>query len=153
FVRDLPCFDPSGSLGSLSGLQYDAPRSGRGFLPAHHTHCEEVTLRFTKSFFLSTAVALAISPVAFGSGFSIFEQGAKATAMGGAFAATADDPSAIFYNVAGIAQQRRAAFMIGGTGITFQNEFIGDPNDVFTSGTTGKYRAHTFIPPNAYLIL
>src|SRR5947199_404310 len=28
--------------------------------------------------------------------------------MGGAFAATADDPTAIFYNVAGIAQLRRA---------------------------------------------
>src|SRR5437667_4556168 len=96
---------------------------------------------------------LLASSAAVASGFALFEQGAKATAMGGAFAATADDPSAIFYNVAGIAQQRRAAFMMGGTGITFQNEFIGDPNDVFTSGTTGKYRAHTFIPPNAYLIL
>lgn len=73
--------------------------------------------------------------------------------MGGAFAATADDPSAIFYNVAGIAQQRRGAVMFGGTAINFSNQFTGDPNDAFTSGTTGKYRAHTFVPPNAYAIV
>ena len=102
---------------------------------------------------LTTAALLIVSGAAYGSGFSLFEQGAKATAMGGAFAATADDPTAIFYNVAGIAQQRKAAFMVGGTAINFSNEFRGDPNDALTSGTTGKYRAHTFIPPNAYFIL
>lgn len=34
-------------------------------------------------------------------GFGLFEQGSKGNAMGGAFAATADDPSAMFYNPAG----------------------------------------------------
>ncbi len=90
---------------------------------------------------------------AFGSGFQIFEQGAKAIGMSGAFAATADDPSAIYYNVAGIAQQRRAAIFLGGTGITFTNQFTGDPNDDFSSGATGHYQRHTFIPPNAYAIV
>lgn len=99
------------------------------------------------------AAVFLTNAAAFGSGFSIFEQGAKATAMGGAFAATADDPSAIFYNVAGIAQQRRVAFLIGGTAITFGNEFRGDPKDPFASGSTGFYREHTFVPPNGYLIL
>jgi long-chain fatty acid transport protein len=96
---------------------------------------------------------LAVSGAAFGAGFGLFEQGAKATAMGGAFAATADDPSAIFYNVAGIAQQRRTSFLAGGTLINFTNQFTGDPNDAFTSGATGQYRHHTFVPPNAYLIV
>lgn len=36
-------------------------------------------------------------------GFALFEQGAKGNAMGGAFVATADDPSAMFYNPAGAA--------------------------------------------------
>lgn len=99
------------------------------------------------------AICLAVSGAAFGSGFSIFEQGAKASAMGGAFAATADDPSAIFYNVAGIAQQRQFAVNLGGTAINFSNEFRGDPHDPFTSGQTAEYRRHTFIPPNAYVIL
>src|SRR3954469_10794700 len=96
---------------------------------------------------------LAMSSAAFGAGFGLFEQGAKATAMGGAFAATADDPSAIFYNPAGIAQQRHASFLAGGTVINFSNEFTGDPNDLFTSGSTGSYKRHTFIPPNAYAIV
>jgi long-chain fatty acid transport protein len=115
---------------------------------------EEVTLRsFSRLLLLVLISILAVSGSAFASGFSIFEQGAKATGMAGAFAATADDPSAMFYNVAGIAQQRHTAFMIGGTTINFANQFAGDPNDPFTSGTSGRYRHHTFIPPNAYVLM
>src|SRR2546430_11980932 len=102
---------------------------------------------------LVVVVALLTSGAAFGSGFAIFEQGAKATAMGGAFAATADDPSAIFYNVAGIAQQRKVTFLAGGTAINFSNEFKGDPTDPITVGAKGEYNAHTFVPPNAYMIV
>ncbi|MGZ5476263.1 MAG: hypothetical protein ACXW29_08025, partial [Thermoanaerobaculia bacterium] len=87
-------------------------------------------------------LSLMIAGSAFASGFGLYEQGAKATAMGGAFVATADDPSAIFYNVAGLAQQRRFTVFGGGTTINFNNEFRGDPNDEFTSGTTGFYRRH-----------
>ncbi|MBV9187592.1 MAG: transporter, partial [Acidobacteria bacterium] len=54
---------------------------------------------FSRIGVLVSAAMLAVSGAAFGAGFGLFEQGAKATAMGGAFAATADDPSAIFYNV------------------------------------------------------
>ena len=108
--------------------------------------------RFSRTWILVSAFILA-GGSAFGSGFSIFEQGAKATAMGGAFCATADDPSAIFYNVAGIAQQRHTAFYAGGTAINFANEFAGDPNDAFTSGQKGFYKRHTFVPPNAYAIV
>jgi len=73
--------------------------------------------------------------------------------MAGAFAATADDPSALFYNVAGIAQQRKTAVMFGGTTVNFSNQFTGDPNDPFTSGTTGHYARHTFVIPNAYAVV
>src|SRR5437588_4727610 len=96
---------------------------------------------------------LAVSGAAFGAGFGLFEQGAKATAMGGAFAATADDPSAIFFNVAGIAQQRHFTILAGGTAINFANEFRGDPNDELTSGTSGFYRRHTFALPSAYVVV
>lgn len=94
-----------------------------------------------------------LSGQAFAAGFSIFEQGAKASGMAGAFAATADDPSAIFYNPAGIAQQREMAVLAGATFINFTNEFTGDPNDPFTSGTKGEFARHTFVPPNAYAVL
>jgi len=110
-------------------------------------------LRRFRLLILISAASLAVSGVAYGSGFSIFEQGAKATAMGGAFAATADDPTAIFYNVAGIAQQRHTEVNAGGTIINFSNEFRGDPNDDFTSGSFSEYKHHTFIPPNAYAIV
>lgn len=100
-----------------------------------------------------TIGCLAISSSAFGAGFSIFEQGAKASGMAGAFVATADDPSAIFYNPAGIAQQREMAVLAGATFINFSNEFTGDPNSVYTSGAEGKYDRHTFVPPNAYAIV
>ncbi len=102
---------------------------------------------------LISSAMFTITGAAFGSGFALFEAGAKAVAMGGAFAATADDPSAIWFNVAGIAQQRRAEVLAGGTGITFQNEFTGDPNDAFSAGSHGSYRRHLFIPPNGYVVV
>lgn len=110
-------------------------------------------MRRLRLLILISAASLAVSGVAFGSGFSIFEQGSKASGMGGAFAATADDPTAIFYNVAGIAQQRHMEVNMGATVINFSNEFRGDRNDPFTSGTTGHYARHTFVPPNAYAII
>ncbi|HJQ35595.1 MAG TPA: outer membrane protein transport protein [Thermoanaerobaculia bacterium] len=99
-----------------------------------------------------TLACLLSAPV-FGAGFSIFEQGAKASGMAGAFVATADDPSAVFYNPAGLAQQRELSVLAGATFINFTNEFNGDPNDPFTAGTEAKYDRHTFVPPNAYAIL
>lgn len=99
-------------------------------------------------------VLASISTVSYGSGFSIFEQGAKASGMGGAFAATADDPSAMFYNVAGIAYQRRMAGMMGATLINFHNEFEGDPATEFPgAGVDGRYVAHNFIIPNTYVVI
>lgn len=96
---------------------------------------------------------LVTSVTAFGAGFSIFEQGAKASGMAGAFAATADDPSAIFYNPAGIAQQREMSVLAGATFINFTSEFTGDPNSTYTAGAEGKYDRHTFVPPNMYAVL
>lgn len=107
------------------------------------------SLRLTVT--LSLTCLLATS--AFGSGFLIPEQGAKASAMAGAFAATADDPSAIFYNPAGIAQQRHMAAYAGTTLINFTNEFTGDINDPVTSGVEAKYNRHTFNIPNMYAVV
>ncbi|HEY3055322.1 MAG TPA: outer membrane protein transport protein [Thermoanaerobaculia bacterium] len=110
-------------------------------------------MRFLTRLLTLALFSVAIAGSSFGSGFSLFEQGSKAKAMGGAFAATADDPSAIFFNVAGIAQQRHFEILAGGTAINFANEFRGDPNDEFTSGATGFYRRHTFVPPSAYVVI
>ncbi len=66
-------------------------------------------------------------------GFALFEQGSKGNAMGGAFAATADDPSAMFYNPAGNAFIDEFT-MVGGAFLVFrptarldgQNPYPGD---------------------------
>ena len=53
----------------------------------------------------SIAVLLSSAP-AYPSGFQLMSQGAKATGMGLAFSGIADDPSAIFYNPAGLGWQK-----------------------------------------------
>jgi long-chain fatty acid transport protein len=112
---------------------------------------EEVILRFVRVVTLLSALLL-VSSTGFAAGFSLFEQGAKATGMGGAFAATADDPSAVFYNVAGLAYQRDMAASVGSTLITFSNEFQG--SDPFPgSDTQSAYVDHAFVVPNMYVTI
>ncbi len=66
---------------------------------------------------LAAAGLLAAAP-AFPSGFQIMTQGARATGMGLAFTAVADDPSAIFYNPAGIGFQDHFSVELGAGFIT-----------------------------------
>jgi long-chain fatty acid transport protein len=54
----------------------------------------------------------AASP-AWGSGFALTQQGTAAMAMGNAYVAQADDPTAIFYNPAGLTQLTRPALYLG----------------------------------------
>ena len=63
---------------------------------------------------LGVAVLLlaAVTPVQ-AAGFGIFEHGTKAMGMSSAFTAQADDPSAMFFNAAGIAFQHERDFMLG----------------------------------------
>src|SRR5208282_1106201 len=61
------------------------------------------TMRFRKA--LSSLSLLVLMPsIAFGYGSRVATQDAEATARGNAFSATADDPSAIYYNPAGLMQ-------------------------------------------------
>ncbi len=69
--------------------------------------------------------AVVTSPAS-GGGFGIFEQGTKAMGMAGAYTAQADDPSAMFHNVAGIAFVEEQEFLAGLTFISsFSSEFKG----------------------------
>ena len=92
-----------------------------------------------KGVIVSVSLFLAcLSPtIAFAGAFRIFDQSASATAQGGAFAAQADDPSAIFFNPAGLTQLRGiqtsfGVMLIGGhttytspTGATTRGDFDG----------------------------
>jgi long-chain fatty acid transport protein len=67
----------------------------------------------------------------FGLGIRIADQDPLATARGNAFAATADDPSAIYYNPAGITQLAGHQFQLGAYGIYL--------NDTFTAPGGAEY--------------
>lgn len=102
------------------------------------------------------AAAFALGVLAAGSaqaaGFGLFEHGAKAMGMAGAFTAQADDPSAMFHNVAGLAFQRETVIAGGITYITSEEgEFTGaapypGPN------ATGKLEKLGEFLPHAYYV-
>lgn len=59
-----------------------------------------------------------VNPPLRGAGFLIYEQGAAAMALAGAFVSLAYDPTAIFYNPAGIARMEGTQISLGTTWIT-----------------------------------
>ncbi len=71
-----------------------------------------------------TILILACSS-AFAGGFQINEHGARAMALGGAFTGLANDPSAIYFNAAGLTQLRGFNFMLGTTAIAPGASFRG----------------------------
>lgn len=92
---------------------------------------------------------LVISNTSYAGGFSLFEQGAKATAVGGAFVARADDPSAMFYNVAGMGFLSGTQIYLGATAIKPFGSFtgtIGSPGP----GVEAEQEDQIFLPPNVY---
>ncbi|MGC9061308.1 OmpP1/FadL family transporter [Calditerrivibrio sp.] len=103
-------------------------------------------------------VALSIigitSGMAYSNGFQINEQGAKALGMGGAFVAQADDPSAVYFNPAGITQLAGTQFSLGVSPIAPRATFDSDGK---TTAVTGKGdidtdgEKQTFYIPNFYL--
>lgn len=62
-------------------------------------------------------------PAAFGAGFQIAAQGARAMGMGLAYTAVADDASAIYYNPAGLAFQRNEWILGGMVAQTLEGTF------------------------------
>lgn len=78
--------------------------------------------------FLSSVMLIVFSTgTALGAGFKLPEQGAKAMGMSMAWTAQADNPSAIYYNPAGITQLEGKQILVGGT-LIFANGsgFSGD---------------------------
>jgi len=82
----------------------------------------------------------------FGSGFQINEHGARAMGMGGAFTGLANDPSAVYFNPAGIVQLKGTHFSIGSTLIMPTSQFTGP--DPLT--TVSKLKSAVFTPINFY---
>lgn len=101
-------------------------------------------------FKLIVCASLLIIPVAApAAGFLIFEEGAKALGTGGAFTARADDPSAVFFNPAGICQLNGSSLYLGGTGIITNSDFAGvDPDPGY--GVLEKTETQFFNPISLY---
>jgi long-chain fatty acid transport protein len=103
---------------------------------------------------LVVATILLVGPsLTWGAGFALFEHGNRAMAMGGAFTAVADDPSALYWNPAGTAfqQDKGVQVMAGVTFITAGQTFYGDspyPGD----GYTAEQKDQIFYPPHFYMV-
>jgi long-chain fatty acid transport protein len=103
---------------------------------------------FRRLILVIAAVCFILPSAAFASGFAINEQGAKALGMGGAFAAQADDPTAVYYNPAGITQLEGTQVSLGFSLIqptaSFEGTYMGSP-------VSGETEDKTFVIPNLYI--
>lgn len=90
------------------------------------------------SFFISAQVLAG--------GFQLNEHSAKAMAMGGAYTAISDDPSAIYFNPAGLIQLNGTQFMIGTALIAPSTTFRG----VTPSTTEYKIKNQYFFPTHIF---
>jgi long-chain fatty acid transport protein len=97
-------------------------------------------------------VLLFTASTSFAAGFRLPEAGAKAMGMGFAFTAQADDPSAIYFNPAGLTQLKGQNVMVG---FTYVRENGGEFNGLTPVDNTSANKSETqkslnFYIPNAY---
>jgi len=91
-------------------------------------------------------VFFGLSSLSHGSGFLIYEHGAAAMAMGGAFVALANNPSAVFHNPAGIAFLEGTQIYLGTTLITSNTSL-----ELTNLATTVETVSQWFYPSTFYI--
>ncbi|HOX95236.1 MAG TPA: outer membrane protein transport protein, partial [Syntrophales bacterium] len=91
----------------------------------------------------ATLVVLMGAGSVFAAGFALYEGSARGLVLGAGLTATADDPSAVFYNPAGITQLKGMQTMVGAT-------LINPRLDVVTGSTLTSMDDNWFFPPHAY---
>jgi len=95
-------------------------------------------------------VALAGAPAARGAGFLIYEHGAAAMAVAGAFVGVANDPSAIFHNPGGLAFLEGTQISLGGT-VIIPSGSLSLPNWPDPTYKEVDQVDQTFFAPNVYI--
>jgi long-chain fatty acid transport protein len=99
---------------------------------------------------LAVLSILVLPALAFGHGFMVNEHGAKAMGMGGAFVAQANDPSAAYFNPAGIVQLEGIQFAAGVTPIapdaTFKSDGTSNIPGTAAGQTTDIDSDFVFVP-------
>jgi long-chain fatty acid transport protein len=109
------------------------------------TSFQEVTLRNLSFHVIGTIVlSILVVGIALGGGYQLNEQGARAVGMGGAFVARASDPSAIYFNPAGLAFQSGINVLGGGNIILPSTKF----KDL--AGVESSTKSQVFTPVNLY---
>ncbi len=103
-----------------------------------------------KRLLLASVLCLLWTGAALGAGFSLYEAGVKGTALGGAFTATADDGSAIFYNPAGLAFLEGTELDLNLMPVLPSAEFTGAYTLDGVTYPTGRTTEQTFPIPGAY---
>lgn len=98
------------------------------------------------------AASAALAVPVHAAGFAIFEQGAKATGMAGAFTAQADDPSALFFNAGGLAFVERRDIAVGVTYIRSTEAKFSGADPFPGAGTSGTEKPLSVFPPHAYYV-
>jgi long-chain fatty acid transport protein len=106
-----------------------------------------------RKMFATAAVLLVVPSLGFGAGFALFETGTRSFAMAGAFVAVADDPSAIFWNSAGLAFQndKGTQVMFGAILIAPEQTFYGEapyPGEGYSASQIDQI----FFPPHFHLV-
>jgi len=97
---------------------------------------------------LFAGLMLASAPAVQGAGFLIYEHGAAAMAIAGAFTGLANDPSAIWHNPAGLAWVEGTQLLLGGTLIVPSGSLTMDN---LPGAPVYKQVKQRFFPPNFYL--
>lgn len=106
-----------------------------------------------KEVLLLIQIVLLFPVSAFSHGWGGYEMGAKAKGMGGAFTGLADDPTAIFYNPAGIVQLDGTQVSLGFAVPTITGHFESDGTSGIPSDTVGNetdLKTKSFFLPNVY---
>jgi long-chain fatty acid transport protein len=99
-----------------------------------------------------TMIAAAIVSPAQGAGFSFYEQGSKAMGMANAFTAQADDPSALFFNVGGLAFLDERDFYAGVTVVSLGDSTFYGADPTPGLGAPGNQTSDLRFPFHFYWI-
>src|SRR5262245_49957934 len=96
-----------------------------------------------------SGLGLGAPPPAQGEGFRVLDHGAAAVGQGAAFAAQADDPSALHYNPAAMPDLSRLQIYFGGLFVAGDTTFTNTAGVTVHGGPDGTF---TFPPPATFFL-
>ncbi|HKV11298.1 MAG TPA: outer membrane protein transport protein, partial [Thermoanaerobaculia bacterium] len=100
---------------------------------------------------MCSLLGLSAAP-AWASGFSAFDSGVKAMGFSGAFTAQADDPTAVFYNLGGLALLEKGKLTGGSTGVYLNESQFRGTSPGIARGTAGEQEQSLSPQPHAYAV-